>query len=111
MLGASKHPKPPTRHPRESLAQLRAELEYLEGLDRKPTSYRLPPGDAELSLQILRFYDYTSAALEPQVLDFYVSAGGSKRRMRDIRLYQITTVPSLQPVAPKPVLLASAPVS
>jgi hypothetical protein len=82
MLGASKHPKPPTRHPRESLAQLRAELEYLEGLDRKPTSYRLPPGDAELSLQILRFYDYTSAALEPQVLDFYVSAGGSKWRMR-----------------------------
>lgn len=79
MAVASEQPKA-SQHPRESLAQLRAELEYLEGLGRKPTSYKLPPGDAELSVQMLRFYDYTSAALEPQVLDFYHGVDGGKWR-------------------------------
>ena len=80
LLAAAEHPRPSHR-PQESLAQLRAEREYLEGLDRGPTSYKLPPGDAELAVQILRFYDYTSAALEPQILDYY-AAGGREWKTR-----------------------------
>ena len=79
---AAPPPRPPPAKPeRESLAALRAELEYLEGLSRRPTSYTLPPGDAELLLQILRFYDYTSGASEPQMFDFYDRSATWKPRL------------------------------
>lgn len=60
-----------TRHKEESLARLRAELEYLQALSRKPQTYLIPPDDPELAMQMPSFYSWLGLAHEPRLADYY----------------------------------------